>query len=232
MKLSPRLLRIACLVPDNAVVADIGTDHALLPVYLLVTGKCPRAIATDVRRGPLEIARETIRAFGVGRQVELRLGFGLAVLEPHEVDAAVIAGVGNRTMIEILERSPQIRATIRRLILQPMVGTGALRRWLLAHGFRLAEEDLVWEDDRFYELIAAEPGQEDPPSQALAELGLEVGPRLWESRHPLLEEFIKDKLAQYRAILDRIGCSGMDRDRASDKFERKVSALESLLAAL
>lgn len=232
MKLSARLLRIACLVPDDAVVADIGTDHALLPVYLVVTGKCPRAIATDVRPGPLEIARETVKAFGAGRQIDFRLGFGLTVLEPHEADAVVIAGVGNRTIVEILERSPHIRATIRRFILQPMVGAGALRRWLLAHGFRLAEENLVREDGRFYELLAAEPGQEAVACQPLVDLGLEVGPRLWERRHPLLQAFIEDKLIRYRAIMDRIGHSGLERDRASGKFERKVRALENLLAAL
>lgn len=232
MKLSPRLLKIACLVPENVVVADIGTDHALLPVYLVVTGKCPRAIATDVRPGPLEIARETVRTFGADKQVDLRLGFGLTVLKPHEVDVVVIAGVGNRTILEILERSPHIRATIRRFVLQPMVGAGALRRWLLSHGFRLAEEDLVREEGRFYELMAAEPGEEAVPYQPLVDVGLEVGPRLWEGRHPLLRAFIEDKLTRYRAIKARIARSGLDRDQASGKFERKVLALEGLLGAL
>lgn len=232
MKLSPRLLKIACLVPDDAVVADIGTDHALLPAYLVVTGKCPRAIATEVKPGPLEAARETVREFGVAKQVDLRLGYGLTVLEPHEADAVVIAGVGSRTIVEILERSPSLRATVRRLVLQPMSGAGALRRWLLAHGYRLADEDLVREDGRFYEALAAEPGSGAAPSQPLLDLGLEVGPRLWERRHPLLRAFIEDKLARYRTIVDRIGRSGLDRDRAGQKFELKVRALEELLSAL
>lgn len=231
MKLSPRLLRIAGLVPEDAVVADIGTDRALLPVYLVVTGRCQRAIATEVKPGPLEGARQTIRRFGVGGQVDLRLGYGLTVLEPHEADAVVIAGMGWRTIVAILERSPAVRATVRRFVLQPMDGAGALRRWLLDHGFRLAEEDLAREDDRYYEVLAAEPGQEEKPFPPLAQLGLEVGPRLWERRHPLLRPFIEERLNRYRSLLARIERSRLERE-AAGAFARKARALEELLAAL
>ncbi len=232
MRLSPRLLKIASLVPEGAVVADVGTDHALLPAYLVVTGKCPRAIATDVRPGPLAAARATLRELGVERQVELRLGYGLTVLKPREVDAVVIAGVGAHTAIAILERSPAVRASVRRFVLQPAKGAALLRRWLAEHGFRLVKEELAREGNRFHEVMAVEAGREEVRHPLLLELGLEVGPRLWEERHPLLRAFLEDRLSRYRRILARIEASGLGGDRASPRFRGKAEALEALLGEL
>lgn len=250
MKLSPRLLRIAALVPRNAVVADIGTDHALLPAYLIAAGRSPRVIATDARPGPLEAARATARDLageGEGR-IDFRLGFGLSVLAPHEADAVVLAGLGGHTIIRILERSPEVCATVRRFILQPATAAGPLRRWLLAHGFRLLAEDLAREGGRFHEIIAAAPAPApasapDPaPSPApdpalaaeplLAELGLEVGPRLWEARHPLLRAFLEDRLARCRGILEQMSRSGLGADRALERYRHRARTLEALLARL
>lgn len=255
MKLSPRLLKIAALVPRNAVVADVGTDHALLPAYLVVTGRSPRVIATDAKPGPLEAARATVREFAAEGRIDFRLGFGLTVLEPHEADAVVLAGLGGHTVVAILERSPEVRATVRRFILQPATAAGPVRRWLLAHGFRLAAEDLAREGGRFHEIIAAEPAAPAPPHPTaapasaaappaaapdpalaaeplLSDLGLEVGPRLWESRHPLLRAFLEDRLARCRGILEQMGRSGLEGDRALERYRRRARTLEALLARL
>lgn len=241
MKLSVRLLKIAALVPRNAVVADVGTDHALLAAYLVATGRSPRVIATDARPGPLESARATARDLAGEGRIDFRLGFGLTVLEPHEADAVVLAGLGGQTILRILERSPEVRATVRRFILQPATAVGAVRRWLLAHGFRLAAEDLVREGGRFHEIIAAEPAAAPPPptpdpalaaEPLLADLGLEVGPRLWEARHPLLRPFLEERLARCRGILEKMSRSGLGADRALERYRRRAVALEALLARL
>lgn len=236
MKLSPRLLRIAALVPRNAVVADVGTDHALLPAYLVATGRSPRVIATDAKPGPLEAARATAREFVAEGRIDFRLGFGLTVLAPHEADAVVLAGLGGHTIIRILERSPEVRATVRRFILQPATAAGPVRRWLLAHGFRLAAEDLAREGGRFHEIIAAEPAPAPDPALAaeplLADLGLEVGPRLWEARHPLLRAFLEDRLARCRGILEQMSRSGLGADRALERYRHRARTLEALLARL
>lgn len=232
MRLSPRLVKIASLVPEGVVVADVGTDHGLLPAYLVGTGKCPRAIATDARARPLEAARQTLREFGVERQVELRLGYGLTVLKPREAGAVVMAGMGAHTVIAILERSPAVRATVGRFVLQPAKGTALVRRWLLQHDFRLAAEELVREGQRFHEVLAAEPGREEVRHPLLLALGLEVGPRLWEGRHPLLPAFLRDRLARYRRILQRMADSGLAHDPAALRFREKAECLEGLLAEL
>lgn len=232
VKLPARLLGVAGLVPEGAVVADIGTDHALLPVYLVTTGKCPRVIASDVRPGPLEAARATVRAFGVERHVELRLGFGLAVLQPHEADAVVIAGVGGHSIAAILERSPAVRDSVRRFVLQPAKGAAFLRRWLADHGFRLVAEELAREGNRFHEAMAAEAGREEVAHPLLRELGLEVGPRLWEGRHPLLRSFLEDKLDRCRRILARMEASGLGGDRSLPRFRHRAAVLQALLGEL
>lgn len=232
MRLSPRLFKIASLVPEKTVVADIGTDHALLPVYLVATGKCPRAIASDSRPGPLEAARATVSAFGVAGQVDLRLGYGLTVLSPREADVVVLAGMGGETILACLERSREVLGGVERLVLQPMTAAARVRRWLLARGFRLAAEELVREGDRIYEIIAAEPGEEPPVSSLLAEVGLEVGPRLWEGPHPLLRSFIADRLSRYRRILAQMTETGISAGEARGRFELKAAGLERLLAEL
>src|SRR5690606_28962071 len=103
MRLSARLLKLAGKVPDNAVIADIGTDHALLPIYLISTGRASRVIAVEVADGPYRQADRALRTFGMENAVELRKGDGLRALSPGEVDAAIIAGVGGRQMIAMLE---------------------------------------------------------------------------------------------------------------------------------
>lgn len=232
MRLSPRLFKIAALVPDKTVVADIGTDHALLPVFLVATGRCPRAIASDNRPGPLEAARATVRSFGLSGQVDLRLGYGLTVLAPREADVVVMAGMGGETILACLERSPEVLAAVQRLVLQPQAAVGRVRRWLLAHGFRLAEEELVREGDRIYEVMAAEHGDGPSPPPVLSGVDLEVGPRLWERRHPLLGAFIAARLARYRRILAQMAETGLSEGDARERFARKAAGLERLLAEL
>lgn len=232
VRLSPRLFKIASLIPERRVVADIGTDHALLPVYLVATGKCPRAIASDNRPGPLGAARATVSAFGVAGQVDLRLGYGLDVLSPREAEVVVLAGMGGETVLACLERAGAALEGVERLVIQPMTAAGRVRRWLLDHGFRLAAEELVREGDRIYEIVAAEPGEEPPVPPLLAEVGLEVGPRLWEGPHPLLRAFIADRLSRYRRILAQMAETGISSGTARSRFELKVAGLQRLLDEL
>lgn len=229
MRLSPRLLKIVGLIPANSVVADIGTDHALLPVYLVVTGRCPRVIATDVRPGPLEAARRTVEEFSASDAIELRLGHGLSVIEPREADVIVIAGMGGRAMTHILERSPEVALAARRLILQPMSGAALVRRWLISRGFRIAQEELAAEGGHIYEVIAAEPGAEPSPDPVVAAAEMEVGPRLWEEAHPLLGRLIAQKCERLRAIIRQMEASGLSRDEAFLSRQERLHLLEELL---
>lgn len=229
MRLSPRLLKLAGKVPDYAVVADIGTDHALLPIYLVSTGKCPRAIAVELNEGPYEAARVAIESFSMTDAVDLRRGNGMQVLTPGEVDAVVIAGMGGGQMIRILEAAPQVRASVPWFVFQPMDDAPELRRFLINHGFRLADEELVRDGREIYEIICAAPGEESIDDDLL----LEVGPRNVDRRDPLLAEFIERRIQRYRRILIQVEQGRTPRAvDAMRQLQERIRRLDALARAV
>ena len=147
MRLVGRLAALAACVPQGARLADIGTDHAYLPIELIQNNVIISAVAGDVHNGPYKAAKEHVENLGLQKKISVRLGNGLAVLSPAEVDTVVIAGMGGQTIIEILDQQPGIVQSLKRLVLQPMVGAAAVRRWLVQNKWYLAAQYLV-EDDR------------------------------------------------------------------------------------
>ena len=106
LELPPRLQKLADWVPEGAQLADVGTDHAYLPVWLTLHGRVTSAIASDLRKGPLDRARETGRTWGVEDRLDFRLGNGLAGICPNEADTIVIAGMGGENIAAILAAAP------------------------------------------------------------------------------------------------------------------------------
>ena len=145
MHIDRRLETIANLVPQGCVLADIGTDHAYLPVWLLEKQRIARAIAGDIAAGPCQAARTTVAQFGQHEHVEVRQGSGLKVLSPGEADCIAIAGMGASTIISILEDDMEVAQSVELLVLQPMAGAASLRAWLCSHGWQLAAEELAQE---------------------------------------------------------------------------------------
>lgn len=227
MELTQRLAAVAEFVPPGVVVADIGTDHAYLPVYLVQTGKCPRVIATDLNEKPYQSARLSVAVRELGRAVDVRLGDGLHSLSPGEAEVVVIAGMGGGTMIRILESSPGVLAWVRRLVLQPMADAGDLRLWLADNGWRIAGEKLVEEEGRIYPVLAAEPGVEGEKDR----FRLEVGPRLVEDSNPLLVTYLEKIKSDYQRMLCGLARSrsGQAREKAI-KITAKLSKVRELLS--
>jgi len=153
ISLSDRLLAIARLVPAGAKIADIGTDHALLPTYLILSGKIKAAIASDIVAGPYEAARRTVAEYGVSPNVSIRLGPGLTTVEPKEVDTVVIAGMGGATVVQIMSESPAVVNALSSMVISPMNGSEQVRRHLYHNGHQIAEEHVVVDDGRLYEVI-------------------------------------------------------------------------------
>lgn len=153
--LHERLLAVAHAVRAGSRVADIGTDHAYLPVYLVKNGICPAAIAADVRRGPLASAERTVVAAGLADRIAIRLGDGLSPILPDEANDIVIAGMGGETIAAILSAAPWVQAPPYRLILQPMTKAEALHAFLMKNGFTIERERLVSEEKRQYILLVA-----------------------------------------------------------------------------
>lgn len=158
MHLTPRLRTIMQQVPDGARLADIGTDHALIPVALLRRHKIVSAIASDIRPGPLESAARTARQFGLETQISLRLGAGLRTVQPDEADTIVIAGMGGETMIQILEDDPWAMEGNHLLLLQPMTAQPQLRQYLGKHGCTIQKETLCREGRRMYTVMTVRGG--------------------------------------------------------------------------
>lgn len=228
MKLKPRLSAVAGLVPPGTVVADIGTDHARLPVYLVSRGLNPRVIAIEKSKGSLEKARELLKLFNLEPKVELRLGDGLKALARSDaVETVVIAGLGGRTVTRILGESKELLHGIKYLVLQPMGDDYLLRRWLTAQKLVLFAERLAYENGHYYKVIQAVPGRPGYTDPLL----MEIGPRLVEDKDPLLVPYLREQLARYREVLDRIekGETPRSRRRAS-YYREKIERLKEVLA--
>ena len=159
LELSPRLAAIAALVPAGARLADVGTDHAYLPVRLLLDGKIQSAVATDVNEGPLRRGRETAERYGVG-DLSFRRCDGLADVRADEVDAVAIAGMGGDLIARILAAAPWTKQV--KLILQPMTAQVDLRKWLIENGYCIQTETLAQEGKKLYVILSATGGASTP----------------------------------------------------------------------
>lgn len=202
IKLSHRLQAVSRYVTPGARVADIGTDHGYLPVYLVVNDLSPRVIATDRGKGPLAAAGQLVSLLSLDTQVDMRLGDGLAVLQPGEVEVICIAGMGGMAIRDILAEGMAVAQTARRLVLQPQRNVPAVRHFLAENGWRIVAEDLAEDDGFYYEIIVAEPGE-----MTLSEMEAEFGPLLLAEGHPLLEDFLLLRQADLTRLLESMAAN-------------------------
>lgn len=165
MELSPRLQAIARQVPQGARLADVGTDHGYLPVWLLLNGRIGYAIAADLRKGPLDRAKGTARRFGQTDGISFRLCNGLTGIHEEEVDTVAIAGMGGETIAAILEAASWTKKG-KLLLLQPMTGAPKLRRWLQRNEYAILQEEIIREGDKLYSLWNVKGGTMPPLSPA------------------------------------------------------------------
>ena len=155
MKLDSRLMAIANLVRKDKVFADIGTDHAYLPVYLVENGIIQKAIAADLRVGPLDNAKETVVSYGFTDKIELRLSDGLDNFKENEVQEIAVAGMGGLLISSFIERTKWLKNSDIHLILQPMTHVEDLRKTLFVNGFVIDNEVVAEDGDKLYIIISA-----------------------------------------------------------------------------
>ena len=234
MHLDKRLQAVASLVPRGSRFADIGTDHAYLPVWLLEQGVIASAVAGDIAAGPCQAARTTVAMHGAAGSIAVRQGSGLAVLSPGEADCIAICGMGGSTIISILTADMAVAKGAQRLLLQPMAGAAALRRWLVAQGWCITREALVDDEPHFYEIICAEraekcaAGASDAGEQCYSEVEYLVGPALLRDGHPLLAKQIARQQASLHELLTNMARS--ERAKASAKYQEAQKLLQALEA--
>jgi len=216
--LTPRLQLIADWVPKGARVADVGTDHAYLPVWLLLTGRAVHAIASDLRKGPLERAKETARTYGVP-QLDCRLGDGLAFISPEEADVITIAGMGGETIISILSAAPWTRDGTHTLLIQPMTHTPELRRYLCENGYVIHREALVYDRGTIYPVMEVSAG----------EMTLTLG-QLWGGAK-LSQDPLADRYMIMQIIRLQMAVAGLNRSRR-ESDQKRAEELRDIITAL
>ena len=196
-KLNKRLTCAASFVQKGAKVADIGCDHAYLPIYLIENQIASKVIACDINEGPCEKARENIRKHSLSSVIEVIRTDGLCGIDAYSPDNIVICGMGGDLIARILGDSEYTRANSPLLILQPMTKQSALRAWLLEKGYDIVNEALCV-DDRLYEIIVA---KYDGVCRSWSEAELLLGKRNIENSSPLLSEHGKKITEQYNTII-------------------------------
>ena len=158
--ISKRLELVASFVPQGAILLDVGSDHAYLPIELVERGKIEGAIAGEVVVGPYQSAVKNVEAHGLEEKIQVRLANGLAAFEEaDQVSVITIAGMGGRLIATILEEGLQKLANVERLILQPNNREDDLRIWLQDHDFQIVAESILEEAGKFYEILVVEAGQ-------------------------------------------------------------------------
>lgn len=228
MKLTDRLLKIASLVTDGKKIADIGTDHGYIPVYLLKKGRVPFAVLADVNKGPLDNARKEVIQNNFLDKVDLRLGSGIEILEIGEVEEIIIAGMGGILISELLEAKKEVAHSVEKLILQPMQAQEELRRYLLNNGYEILEEVLVREDFRIYEIMVAKYTGKNTIIED--EIYYEVGIKLLENKDSLFNDFIEKKIRTYSSIVSKLeGKNGESIEKKREESEVAIKKLENLI---
>lgn len=190
--LDDRLRQVAACVAAGTTVADIGTDHAGLAIYLIENRQADEVIAADLNFEPCEAARRQIALHGLTDKICVRQGDGLSVLVPGEVQVVCMAGMGGELMQNILADAPHILTSLRQLVLQPMNDAQRLRRWLYGHGWHIEAESIASVRGIFYAIISAKPGGKSMPDRT----ELYVGPDLCAKRPLLFKPYVTDLLGK------------------------------------
>ena len=244
MKLTDRLLKIASLVDNGKRIADIGTDHGYIPVYLLNQNKIQYAILGDVNKGPLENARKEVTRNKLQDKVDLRLGSGIEVLKENEVDEIIIAGfskrdntpeatlsiagMGGMLINSLLKANEKVAHTTEKLILQPMQAPEELRMFLYQNGYKILDEHLVREEHRLYEIIVCKYEGLEP--QEIDPIYYEIGLKLIQNNDPLLNDFIENKIRINQNVLKKLeGKEGQGIEDKRAALNKKIDALNDLL---
>ncbi|MBQ7793347.1 MAG: SAM-dependent methyltransferase [Clostridia bacterium] len=202
---------------NAAVVADVGTDHAYIPVQLIKNNRAERVIATDMNKGPLSAARHNTEENGVSDKVELRLGDGLSPLGVGECDVIVIAGMGGELISTILSEGDKVAKSAEMLLLQPMNSQELLRGFLIKNGYEIIDEDIEVEGFKVYNLIIARKGDSLPVTD---EFLLHLPEYLYS--HPKFLKLLAKKKREFEKIL-----SGLTKAR--DKDYTQIQKYEGFL---
>lgn len=222
MELSKRLQAVADLVSEGQIVADVGTDHGYIPIYLLESGKCERAIAMDINKGPLLRAKEHIAEHGLDAKIEVKLSDGVEALSVGACDCVVVAGMGGALAVKIMEEGQAVFKSLREFVLQPQSELAKVRQYLWENEYCVTAEDMVLEDGKFYPMMKVKNGA----SEDYTQIELRYGKCLLMQKHPVLKQFLEKEVQTKEAILNNL-----ESESGKHIENRKKELLEELLFA-
>ena len=194
-----RLNSLAQMVDQGARIADIGTDHAYLPIQLVKENKIQFAVASDVASGPIENAKKDIAAAGLDGNIETRLGAGLDTINSaDQIDTVIIAGMGGKLITQILNDAWLKDSIFKTLILEPNIGEPGVRKWLMSHNYQIKREKIIAEAGHTYELIKAEKTNK---IVKLTEKELFFGPEILTEKNEIFYQKWRGQLAYHKKLL-------------------------------
>lgn len=218
LTLTSRLETVAKQVRPGSTFADIGTDHAYLPVRLLLDGVIQSAIAADLREGPLSRARETAERFSVTDRISFRLCDGLSGVQPGEADTVAIAGMGGETIAAILAAAPWTKNGVH-LLLQPMTSFPDLRSWLCENGYCIEQETVAREGGRYYTVLSVQGGETTVLTPAELWVGKQTG-------DPLRAAYLEHMSAKVSRALNGQKASLHQNKAAIAELEEVLAGIE------
>lgn len=222
MKLSCRLETIASFVQKGSRIADIGTDHGYIPIYLVREGVVSSALAMDIRTGPLERAENHIKEYGLEDRISVRISDGLMRLLPNEADTVIIAGMGGGLLIHIVEEGRHMWETTKHWVLSPQSDIGDVRRFLAGNGFLIDREAMVKDEGKYYTVLDVVRG----PMSCEKEQDYRYGKYLINENNPVLREYLEKEKQTLLEIIDSL------KDQRTDSVKRRLSDLREELKML
>ena len=215
MEISQRLRIVGDFVTQKRV-ADIGTDHAYVPIYLHKKGNIEKVIACDINEKPLQKAQQNIKLHHAENKIITRLGNGLQPLQPYEVDSIVISGMGGMLMIELMEQSQYVIKTVKELILCPHLDVTAVRKYLHNIGYSIVDEKMIQEYGNFYTILRAIQGQQKYDK----EIEYIFGKVLLEKRDTVLKEYIISEKIRIKKIEQHL------YDKQTEQSKKRLQQIE------
>lgn len=198
--LSKRLKNVADMVTKGYIVADIGTDHGYVPIYLIKNGIVPKAYAMDINEGPLKIADKNICLEGLQDKITTVLSDGMNEMTSEMAESVVIAGMGGDLITDILNRGKNIKG-IKELVLSPHKRVDIVRKYLLDNNWKITDENMVIDNNKFYTILRAVPEKEESEYD---ETEIMYGRLLLTTKNPVLKKYLEKENKMYEEVLKKV----------------------------
>lgn len=229
MILSERLLNIANLVPKCDLAIDIGTDHAYVPIYLVKENIAKKVIAADISKGSVRKAQQNVNLNNCKDRIECRLGDGLDVLYDNEyADVIIVAGMGGMLVNYVLNINKEALKKAKRLILQPQRDNDKVRKFIHSIGFKIIDEKIFYDDNKLYNIIVCEKGQDCQYS----EQEYLYGKILIDEKNSILKEYINSEMNRIEKVTKELTSSDERIIARKNELTQKYNLLKEIYICL